>query len=186
EGKLIGETSLDPTDKKLLSGFCFLTEKPITIVANTGSEVADTSKLEKQVTDLGLGIFIMRGDLEMEISRLPVDEQKDFLADLGVTEPAVKRFVAHIYSRLKLLSFLTAGEDEVRAWSVRSGALAPEAAGKIHTDLEKGFIRAEVIPFEELVAAGGFAEAKKNGKLRLEGKGYEVKDGDVLTIRFNV
>ncbi|MBN1523587.1 MAG: redox-regulated ATPase YchF [Spirochaetales bacterium] len=186
DGKLIGPNAFEPADKKIMSGFRFLSEKPIIVVANIGSDSVDIAPLKAKSDEYGLGFFEIRADIEMEISQLPEEDQKDFLADIGVTEPAVKRFVTNIYSKLNLLSFLTAGEDECRAWSVRNGAAAPEAAGKIHTDLEKGFIRAEVIEWDALVEAGGFSEAKKNNKLRLEGKGYIVKDGDVLNIRFNV
>ena len=122
----------------------------------------------------------------MEIAQLSAEDQREFLTDLNLEEPARDRFLQALYARLDLISFLTVGDQEVRAWSIARGASALQAAGKIHSDMERGFIRAEVIPCEQLLAAGGFAEARKQGQLRLEGKEYPVQDGDVLTIRFNV
>jgi hypothetical protein len=122
----------------------------------------------------------------MEISELSAEDQREFLADLGLEDPARDRFLRALYSRLDLISFLTVGDQEVRAWSIPRGASALQAAGKVHSDMERGFIRAEVIPCDQLLSAGGFAEARKQGQLRLEGKEYRVQDGDVLTIRFNV
>jgi hypothetical protein len=124
--------------------------------------------------------------MEMEIAQLPAEDQKDFLKDLGLEEPAKNRFLRHVYATLRLVSFFTVGEDECKAWSIREGTTAVAAAGEIHSDLAKGFIRAEVAGWEDVLAAGDFAGAKKNNKLRLEGKEYVVKDGDVLLIRFNV
>jgi ribosome-binding ATPase YchF (GTP1/OBG family) len=142
--------------------------------------------LEQEVKAKGLSLFVFRGEIETEIAQLPEAEQREFLEDLGLTESARIRFLKQLYNTLNLISFLTAGEDEVRAWSIPRGLNAMKAAGKIHTDLEKGFIRAEVIEWQDLLASGGFKEAKAQGKLRLEGKEYIVKDGDVLTIRFNL
>ena len=186
EGKLIGGDLLSDEDRRLLSGFSFLTAKPIIVVANTGELAADTAGLEKAAQALKLVSFVLRGDMEVEISRLSAEDQPEFLAELGVTEPARTRFLKTIYAALDLTSFLTVGEDEVRAWSIPRGTPAAKAAGRVHTDLEKGFIRAEVVHWTELVEAGGLKEAKSSGKLRLEGKEYPVKDGDVLNIRFNL
>jgi ribosome-binding ATPase YchF (GTP1/OBG family) len=122
--------------------------------------------------------------IEQEISRLPPQEQREFLDDLGLAEPSLDRLSRASYQLLGLIAFFTVGEDEVRAWTVRRGALAPEAAGAIHTDMQKGFIRAEVVHYDDLTALGGLAEARTKGKLRLEGKEYPVRDGDVLNIRF--
>jgi hypothetical protein len=186
EGKLIGADLLAEEDRRLLSGFAFLTSKPIIVVANTGESSADVAGLSRVAGEMGLAFFALRGDMEVEISRLAADDQPEFLAELGVEEPARTRFLKTIYAALDLMSFLTVGEDEVRAWSIPRGTIASRAAGKIHTDLEKGFIRAEVVNWSELMQAGGLKEAKSAGKLRLEGKEYVVKDGDVLTIRYNV
>ena len=130
--------------------------------------------------------FPIRGDMEMEIAQLPAQDQKDFLQDLGLSEPAKNRFLRHVYSTLHLVSFFTVGDDECKAWSIREGSTAVAAAGEIHSDLAKGFIRAEVADWKEVLEGGDFAKAKKAGKVRLEGKEYIVKDGDVLLIRFNV
>jgi len=121
--------------------------------------------------------------LEMEIAQLAPEEAQMFLEEYGIAEPSLNRMIRLSYELIGLQPFFTAGEDECRAWTVRKGATAPEAAGEIHTDLQKGFIRAEVISFDDLMALGGMVEAKAKGKLRLEGKEYIVKDGDILNIR---
>jgi ribosome-binding ATPase YchF (GTP1/OBG family) len=140
----------------------------------------------KQAEALGLDLFVIHGKQEMEIAQLPREEQQAFLADLGLEAPTSDRFLRQLYHSLKLISFLTVGDKEVRAWSLALGSTALKAAGRIHTDMEKGFIRAEAIAFEQLMREGSFAQAKKSGTLRLEGKEYVVQDGDVLTIRFNL
>ena len=186
EGKLIGKDFLTEDETRLFSGFAFLTAKPVIIIANTGEDNLDISGLQAVVDQYNLDLFPIRGDSEMEIAQLSPEDQKDFLADLGLELPASHRFIRHIYDCLQLMSFLTVGEDEVRAWSIPAGCPAVKAAGKIHTDLEKGFIRAEVVAYEDFMQAGSLAEAKKTGKLRLEGKEYIVQDGDIMNIRFNV
>jgi GTP-binding protein YchF len=186
EGKLIGKDTLTPDHLKLFSGFSFLTAKPIIIVANKGEQSVDLRPLEEESNKLGVELFELRGDLEMEIAQLPPEDQQEFLTDFGLEETAKNRFLRHIYAGLHLITFLTVGSDEVRAWSIPEGTQAVVAAGKVHSDMEKGFIRAETISCSDLVELGGFSEAKNTGKLRLEGKEYTVADGDVLTIRFNV
>lgn len=186
EGELLGETFLTDQDRSLFSGFAFLTAKPIILVANTGAETVETRALEDAATRAGLTFFRIHGQTEMEIAQLPAEEQTDFLEDAGLEQSARDRFVKTIYARLDLISFLTAGEDEVRAWSVPRDTAAPRAAGRIHTDLERGFIRTEVVRWDDLLQVGGFKEAKSAGKTRVEGKDYTVKDGDVLTVLFNV
>lgn len=187
EGSLIGGDFLAPEEDRLIAGFRFLTAKPLIVVANSGAEGdSGLDTLRADTARLGLDLFVIRGSLEMEIAQLAEDDQQEFLADLDLLEPAKNRFIQHIYASLDLISFLTVGEDEVRAWSIPRGTPAVKAAGKIHSDLEKGFIRAEVIHYEELLALGGLAQARKQGKLRLEGKSYTVQDGDVITVRFNV
>jgi ribosome-binding ATPase len=185
QGRPIGRDLLSADDFKLFSGFAFLTAKPIIVVANTGEASADTAPLRAAVAEQALAFFEIQGRTEMEIAQLPAGEQKEFLAAIGATESARVRFIHAIYDALGLMSFLTVGEDEVRAWSVSRDATASRAAGKIHTDLERGFIRAEVVYWQELLDAGGLKEAKSAGKLRLEGRDYPVKDGDVLNIRAN-
>jgi len=186
EGRLIGSSGLSPEEQRQLSGFAFLTAKPLILVVNEGESTAEVAPVEQQARALGLDLFVIHGRQEMEIALLSPEDQSAFLADLGLSEPTRTRFLRQLYRSLNLISFLTAGDKEVRAWSIPRGTSALKAAGRIHSDLEKGFIRAEVIAYERLVAEGGFAQAKKSGTLRLEGKEYRVEDGDVLTIRFNL
>jgi ribosome-binding ATPase len=129
---------------------------------------------------------VVSAPIEQEIAGLAAEEQRDFLAELGLAEPSVDRVIRASYELLGLLSFFTVGEDEVRAWTVRRGTHAREAAGTIHSDIERGFIRAEVVDWEELVRQGSIAACRNAGSLRLEGKEYEVKDGEVIHFRFNV
>jgi len=185
-GRLLGRSFLTAEDRKLFAGFAFLTAKPLIVVANTGERSVPTTALGEAVVDRQLTLFHIQGEAEMEIAQLDSEEQGEFLEHLGIDEPVKDRFLRTIYAELNLISFLTAGEDEVRAWSIVRDTPAMRAAGKIHSDLERGFIRAEVVEWRKLVEAGGFAEAKRGGMMRLEGKAYPVKDGDVLTIRFNV
>ncbi len=170
-------------EDKILSGFGFLSRKPLLIVLNLSEGQAapaiDYSHKHSQIVAL-------QGKLEMDIAQLPPDEMLLFLQEYGIEEPSLNRMIRLSYDLLGLQSFFTAGEDECRAWTVHRGATAPEAAGEIHTDLQKGFIRAEVVAYDELMTLGGLVEAKGKGKLRLEGKEYIVKDGDVLNIRFNL
>jgi GTP-binding protein YchF len=183
EEKPLRDLVISAEDEKSLSGFGFLTRKPALVVLNLSEGQApppvDYPHAHSQVTAL-------QGELEMEIAQLPPDEAQVFLDEYHIEEPSLNRMIRLSYDLLGLLSFFTVGPDEVRAWTVRRGAAAPEAAGEIHTDLQKGFIRAEVIPYDDLVALGGLAEGRSKGKLRLEGKEYIVQDGDVITIRFNI
>lgn len=185
-GKPLGASFISAEDARIFAGFGFLTAKPLFLVINTGESTAAHEDLLKEAEAEGMDTFAIRGDLEMEIAQLPAEDQKDFLADLGLTEPAKNRFLRRVYSTLRLVSFFTVGEDECKAWSIREGTTAVGAAGEIHSDLAKGFIRAEVAQWEDVLASGDFAATKKSNKLRLEGKDYVVKDGDVLLIRFNV
>lgn len=156
------------------------------MAANAGEPGADTRAVREAAEALGLELFLIHGRQEMEIAQLAPEEQREFLAELGLAEPTRNRFLHALYRTLNLISFLTCSDKEVRAWSVPGGSTALRAAGRIHSDMEKGFIRAEVISLDQLLAEGGFAQAKKSGKLRLEGKEYVVQDGEVLTIRFNI
>jgi hypothetical protein len=186
EGGLIGKAELSPEELRLVSGFAFLTAKPLLLIVNEGEDTAEVGPVARQAEALGLDLFVIHGRQEMEIAQLPREEQLAFLADLGLESPTRDRFLRQLYRSLNLISFLTAGDKEVRAWSLPRGSTALRAAGRIHSDLEKGFIRAEAIAFEQLMREGGFAQARKSGTLRLEGKEYVVQDGDVLTIRFNL
>ena len=168
-------------DEKIMSGFGFLSRKPILLLLNLGdgqeAPIVEYTHKNSQVIEL-------QGRLEMDLAQLPPEDAAVFMQEYEIKELGLSRLITASYDLLGLLSFFTVGEDEVRAWTVRRGALAPEAAGEIHTDLEKGFIRAEVISYEDMVETGSLAEARTKGKLRLEGKAYPVKDGDILNIRF--
>jgi GTP-binding protein YchF len=183
EEKPLRDLDIDSEEEKLLSGFGFLSRKPVLIALNLSEGQTPPSlnytHQKSQVVDL-------LGKLEMEIAQLPPDESRIFLDEYGITEPSLNRMIRLSYDLLGLQSFFTVGEDEVRAWTTRRSATAYESAGEIHTDLQKGFIRAEVVAYDDLVSLGGLNEAKTHGKLRLEGKEYIVKDGDIMHIRFNV
>jgi GTP-binding protein YchF len=185
-GKPLGPGFIAAEDERIFAGFGFLTSKPLFLVVNTGEKTLPHDDLDAEARGAGIEAFVIRGDMEMEIARLDPADQKDFLKDLGLTEPARNRFLRHVYTTLRLVSFFTVGEDECKAWSIREGTPAVGAAGVIHTDLAKGFIRAEVAAWEDVVAAGEFAATRKANKLRLEGRDYVVRDGDVILIRFNV
>jgi ribosome-binding ATPase len=176
-------------ERARLRGYQFLSLKPVLVIANV-SEVAAgheaAPSLVQACAQAGHELCALSAPLEAEIAALEPDARREFMADLGIETPAVERFLRSAYSSLGLISFLTAGPDECRAWSVRQGATAPEAAGRIHTDLQRGFIRAEVIAFDDLHRHGDEKTAKAAGVYRLEGKEYVVQDGDVVEIRFSV
>jgi GTP-binding protein YchF len=183
--------SLDLTAEDLgaVAGFRFLSLKPVLLLLNAADENAAAglpSSVEEVAQSKQLSIILMCGKAEMEIAELAPDEQREFLQDLGLVEPARDRFIRAAYTLLELISFLTAGEDECRAWPIKKGTVAQKAAGKIHSDIERGFIRAEVVRFEDLMACRTLAACRDQGKLRLEGKEYVVHDGDVINFRFNV
>ncbi len=170
-------------EEKMLSSYGFLSRKPQLIVINQSEEQAP---IAVETPYANTKVVCMPAKLEMDIAQLPPEDAAIFLEEYGIEEPSLKRFIQLSYDLLGLQSFFTAGEKEVHAWTVSRGANAREAAGVIHSDMEKGFIRAEVIAFEDLAELGSMAEARNKGTLRLEGKKYVVQDGDVLTIRFNV
>jgi GTP-binding protein YchF len=179
--KPLREMDRTPDEERGLAGHGLLTLKLMLILWNLGEGQKEPAP---PAAKPGYGTAGIQGKLEMEIAQMPPEDARAFLAEYGITEPGLNRVIRLSYDLLGLQSFFTVGEDEVRAWTVRRGALAPEAAGVIHTDLQKGFIRAEVVPYDDLAALGGMAEAKSKGKVRLEGKEYPVRDGDVLNIRF--
>lgn len=170
-------------EEKMLSSYGLLSRKPQLIVINQSE---DQNPIDIEIPFANTEIICMPAKLEMDIAQLPPEEAEIFLKEYEINEPSLNRFIRLSYDLVGLLSFFTAGEKEVHAWTVKRGATAKEAAGVIHSDMEKGFIRAEVIAFEDLVELGGFSEARSQGKLRLEGKKYIVQDGDVLDIRFNI
>lgn len=176
-------------DLGLIAGFRFLSLKPLLLLLNQPEEAVGDGvpgELHALAESKKLSAIAMSGKVEMEIAQLAPEEQREFLQDLGITEPARDRFIRAAYSLLDLISFLTSGEDECRAWSIKRGTTAHKAAGVIHSDIERGFIRAEVTRFEDLAELGSEARCREQGKLKLEGKEYVVQDGDVAHFRFNV
>lgn len=185
EGKGVNSVHTTEPEQRSLRGFRFLTEKPIIVLVNRGEE--DTaSPCPIGEAAFGYPTIPMFAKLEMELAELGPEDRETFMKDLGLTELAGPLVVKRCYEILDQISFLTAGEKEVRAWTIRRGTHAVTAAGTIHSDLERGFIRAEVTAFEDFKALGSFKEARAKGKLRLEGKDYVVKDGDIMEIRFSV
>lgn len=169
----------------LLRGFAFLSAKPVLYAWNIGE--GDLAGFELPEDGDGIAHIAASAKLERELAELTDPEEREmFLTDLGVAESALDRVIAKTYKLLGMISFLTAGDKEVRAWPVRAGSTAPQAAGVIHTDFQKGFIRAEVIGYDDFLKAGDFKKAKELGLARLEGKEYIVKDGDIIEFRFNV
>jgi len=186
---LRGLQGLGAADLVAISGFRFLTQKPLLLVLNVAeAEVAKPAPadLASYARESGLGLVLLAGAVEMDIAQMSPEEQKDFVASLGLAEPAAGRFIRAAYALIDLISLLTAGEDECRAWPIRAGTTAQKAAGKIHSDIERGFIRAEVMRWDDLCKLGSEAKCREAAKLRLEGKEYVVADGDVINFRFNV
>jgi len=177
------DVDLTQEEDKILSGFGFLTRKPILVLLNLsdGQAAPDLEYPHGRSAVAGL-----QGKLEMELAQLPPEDAEVFKEEYGIQELGLQRVIRYSYDLLGLQSFFTVGEDEVRAWTVRRAATAHEAAGAIHTDLQKGFIRAEVVAYQDLITLGGLPEARSKGKLRLEGKEYLVQDGDIVHIRFNL
>jgi len=183
--KPLREIEITPEEEKALSSYSFLTRKPLLTVFNVGDDDKDEIPEALRSSKPHTGQVALRGRLEMEIAQLSPEDAAAFLTDYGITEPSLRRMISLSYDLLGLQSFFTVGEDEVRAWTTRRGAQAPEAAGEIHTDLRDGFIRAEVFNYADLMEGGSVAEVKAKGKFRLEGKEYTVQDGDILNIRFS-
>jgi ribosome-binding ATPase YchF (GTP1/OBG family) len=174
------QVELTSDEHKIISGYGFLSSKDLLIVLNLGEgQAAPEIEYPCQVC-----VVSLQGRLEMEIAQLPLDDAQMFMEEYDISEPSLNRMIRSSYDLMKLQSFFTVGEDEVRAWTVRRGAIASEAAGVIHSDLQKGFIRAEVVPYWELLDLGGMSAARSKGKLRLEGKEYGVQDGDIMHVRF--
>jgi GTP-binding protein YchF len=176
---LLRDAGLDGAERAHLRGIAPLTLKPWVVVAN----LEEGTDVPRDLPDRTVGVY---ASIEAETAEMDLDEARALLEEFGVAEPGLEGVIAASYRALDLITFLTTGEDETRAWEVRRGAKAPEAAGVIHTDLERGFIRAEVIAYEDLVAAGSMEAAKHAGKIRVEGKDYVVREGDVLHVRFAV
>lgn len=176
--RLLSEGNFGPQDIKVLRGYGPLTMKPWIVVANIDEEAST-----KELPDEAIAISAA---LEAEVAGLSRDEAAELLSGFGIDKPGIDRVITESYRALDLITFLTTGEDESRAWQVRRGATAPEAAGVIHSDLQRGFIRAEVVGYDDLVRAGSWDDAKAQGLMRVEGKDYVVAEGDVLHVRFAV
>ena len=181
-------------EEKWFAEYNLLTGKPVIYAANVSEDdLADdgasnehVAKVREFAKEHDSEVFVICAQIEEEISELEDDEKKMFLEDLGLKESGLEKLVRASYRLLGLMSFLTAGEDETRAWTIRLGTKAPQAAGKIHTDFERGFIKAEVVNYQDLLDCGSYAGAREKGLVRMEGKDYVVRDGDVILFRFNV
>lgn len=176
------EAGISAEEEKQLSGFGLLTLKPMLTLLNLGEGQSEPSLHSPHPCHQ----VALQGKLEMEIAQLPDEDRKVFMEEYHITEPSLNRMIRVSYDLLNLQSFFTVGEDEVRAWTVNRGASALQAAGEIHSDLQKGFIRAECVTYDDLVGLGGMAEARAKGKLRLEGKDYILQDGEIMHVRFNL
>ncbi len=174
----------DLASAHLLKGYAFLSAKPMLVLFNNEDDDDDIP----DITDLTTqeNCMVIRGKLEQELAQMSKEEAEDFLAEFNITASAMDRVIQQSYELLGLISFFTIGKDEVRAWTVKRKTSAIDAADVIHTDMKKGFIRAEVVSFDDLISAGSYPEARKLGNVRLEGKTYEVQDGDIVEFRFNV
>ena len=178
--------AMSEAEEQALLHFGFLSRKPMLAVINVAEEEASAAvdpELDEAARAQGAEALALSAEVESEIAELPASEQPDYLSSLGLSEPARARFLRAVHGLLRRISFFTVGEDEVRAWTVRQGDGAARAAGRIHSDLEKSFVRAEVMHFEDFIAAGSEHRARETGKLRLEGKDYLVRDGDILHVR---
>jgi ribosome-binding ATPase len=189
EEKPLRNVSFLPEELVVLSGFAFLSQKPLLVVYNVAEETLK-EPLPTNITEYakseGLIIIPVCGKVEMDIAQLEEEERGIFLADLGLQESAKDRFIQQTYALLNLMSFFTAGPMEARAWTITRGTTAVKAAGKIHSDIERGFIRAEVITYDDYIRYRGEAGCREAGKMRLEGKDYIMQDGDVVHFRFKV
>ncbi len=184
------DVDLTDTERELLPQLNLLSDKPVLYAANVAEDDLpdgnDYVTTLKNLIGAESPVFVVCAQLEAELSDMPDDEKAAFLAELGIEKSGLDQIIAKSYETLGLISFLTAGPKETRAWTIKRGTLAPQAAGVIHSDLERGFIRAEVTAFDDLHRLGSAQAAKENGLVRVEGKEYEMKDGDVVLIRFNV
>ena len=195
DGKLARSMEFDDDDaQEFVASLNLLTYKPVIFAANVSEDdLADdgaSNEYVKQVRGFAAGngseVFVICAQIEQEIAELEEDERKMFLEDLGLTESGLEKLIAASYHLLGLISYLTAGPTETRAWTIKVGTKAPQAAGKIHSDFERGFIKAEVVNYQDLLDCGTYTAAKEKGLVRMEGKEYVVKDGDVVLFRFNV
>lgn len=185
-GRPLTQLEVLPRDFRDLRNFSFLTLKPMLFVLNVDEELLGKKEAQEAADKLGESSLVICGKLEMEIAELSSEERQEFIEGLGIGEPGRDRLVRACYKMLGLASFFTVESGQLRAWTVTAGDDAVTAAGKVHSDMARGFIRAEVVHFSDLMALGSFKAAKDAGKMRLEGKDYKVRDGDIITFRFNV
>ena len=194
EGKPARTFSMTDEEKEIVHSWFLLTDKPVIYAANIADSDVGTDESQlpfvqavRKIADAeGAQVFTVSAQIEEEIANMEPDEKAEFLEELGIGESGLDRLIHASYSLLGLISFLTAGEDECRAWTITRGTKAPQAAGKIHTDFERGFIRAEVVAFDDLRTLGSMNACKDKGLVRSEGKDYVMKDGDIVLFRFNV
>ncbi|HHE36971.1 MAG TPA: redox-regulated ATPase YchF [Candidatus Cloacimonetes bacterium] len=186
EDKPLRDLELADDEEKSIKGFQFISRKPLLIILNSDEDNFGANQKILNEVEKNYKAIEFAGNFEMELSKLPEDEAKEFMEDLNIKESARDRLTKSSYDLMGYISFFTKGKDEVRAWTITEGDKAVEAAGKIHSDLARGFIRAECFSYDDLMTAGSEKVIKEKGLFRLEGKNYLVKDGDILTIRFNV
>lgn len=192
DGKAIRTLELNDEEKETVKNFFLITAKPVIYACNVAESDLPSMKnkftdiVEKRAAEEGAQAIPICAKIEAELSELSDSDRQTFLSDLGLTEPGLNRLIKASYNLLGLITYLTAGEDECRAWTIKKGFLAPQAAGVIHTDFEKGFIRAEVMTFDDIFRLGNDKAVKESGHLRSEGRDYEVKDGDIIEFKFNV
>ena len=190
--KPIRTMNLSDDEKKLVKSFFLLTSKPVLYVANTSEDEigkednAEVSKVKEYAKEEKSEVITVSAKIEEDLATLEDDERKLFMQELGLEECGLDKLIKASYKLLGLISYLTAGEKEVRAWTIKEGTKAPQAAGEIHSDFEKGFIKADIVSYEDLIECGNFVKAKEAGKVRSEGKEYIMKDGDVVLFKFNV
>ena len=194
EGKLAKTLELSEEELELSKEFNLLTDKPVIYAANVseddladeGASNAFVQKVREYAAGENSEVFVVSAKMEAELSELDEEEKQLFLEDMGLSESCLDKLIKASYSILGLTSFLTAGEKEVRAWTITKGTKAPQAAGKIHTDFEKGFIKAEVVNYDDLISLGSYAAAREKGLVRMEGKEYVVQENDIIVFRFNI
>ena len=194
EGKPVRSVSLDEEEKEYVDGLFLITDKPVIYAANIAEsdlgkdedEIEMVKSVKKRAAEENAEVLVICAKVEEDLSMMDDEDKAVFYEEFGIKESGLSRLVKKCYSLLGLISYLTAGEPETRAWTIKQGTKAPQAAGKIHSDFEKGFIRAEVVPYETLLECGNYNNANEKGKVRSEGKDYVMKDGDVVLFRFNV
>ncbi len=184
--KPISSAILTDSERHMIKSLGFLTFKPMAIAVNVGENQLEAKFDFSEHVDTSVPVVTICAKLEFELSQLDADTSAEFMADLGINESAISKFVDGCYSALGLISFLTVASNEIRAWPIKKGTIAHDAAAKVHTDIKRGFIRAETFSFDDLKELGSEKALKAAGKIRLEGKGYVVQDGDVINFRFNV